>query len=107
VAIALSGQILRSGTSAGANYEEADDGSSDRDVLAKRKITLRELKETRFRLLVLRRTGYLREAHDPVIEEATELKRIVARLIQNSERKLQKQAKRGTETQLPGPARTS
>ena len=28
VAIALSAQVLRSGTSAGANYEEADDGSS-------------------------------------------------------------------------------
>ena len=47
---ALSYQILKSGTSAGANYEEADDGTSDRDALAKRKIVLRELKETRFRL---------------------------------------------------------
>jgi len=46
VAIALSSQILRSGTSAGANYEEADDGSSPRDELAKRRIVLRELKET-------------------------------------------------------------
>jgi four helix bundle protein len=32
VAIALSAQILKSGTSAGANYEEADDGSSCKDV---------------------------------------------------------------------------
>ena len=47
IAIAFSDQVLRSGTSAGANYEEADDGSSPRDTLAKRKITLRELKETR------------------------------------------------------------
>jgi four helix bundle protein len=44
VAAALSYQILKSGTSAGANYEEADDGSSDRDSLAKKRITLRELK---------------------------------------------------------------
>jgi hypothetical protein len=29
VAIALSAQILKCGTSSGANYEEADDGSSD------------------------------------------------------------------------------
>jgi len=39
VASALSYQLLRCGTSAGANYEEADDGSSDRDVAAKRKIS--------------------------------------------------------------------
>jgi hypothetical protein len=32
--------------SAGANYEEADDGSSPRDRRAKRQIALRELKET-------------------------------------------------------------
>ena len=46
VAAALSYQILKSGTSAGANYEGADDGSSERDALAKKKIVLRELKET-------------------------------------------------------------
>ena len=46
IAIALSYQILKSGSSAGANYEEADSGFSPRDNLAKRKIVLRELKET-------------------------------------------------------------
>ena len=35
VAVKLSEQILKCGTSAGANYEEADDGSSDADRLAK------------------------------------------------------------------------
>ena len=36
VATALSYQLLKCGTSAGANYEEGDDGSSDRDTLAKK-----------------------------------------------------------------------
>ena len=108
VAIALSGQILKSGTSAGANYEEADDGSSERDELAKRKITLRELKEARFRLVLLRRTGFLNEVHDPVIQESSELKRIVAKLVQNGEKKLKKRAKHASENQCtpPGSART-
>jgi four helix bundle protein len=35
IASALSEQLLRCGTSAGANWEEADDASSDRDELAK------------------------------------------------------------------------
>lgn len=84
IARRLSYQLLDSGTSAGANYEEADSGSSPRDTLAKRKIVLRELKETRFRLLVLRETGYLIPAQDPVINETTELMNIVAALIRNT-----------------------
>jgi four helix bundle protein len=86
IAVALSYQILKSGTSAGSNYEEADSGSSPRDTLAKRKIVLRELKETSFRLRLLRHTGYLGEEHDPVLQENTELARIVATIIRKSER---------------------
>src|SRR5688500_2022581 len=85
IAITLSQQLLRSGTSAGANYEEADDGSSARDKLAKRKIVLRELKESSFRLRVLRMSGILTEAHDPVIAETGELVKIVATLIRKSQ----------------------
>ena len=85
IAVALSYQIVKSGTSAGANYEEADSGSSDRDKLSKRKIVLRELKETLFRLRVLRHTGILRQEHDPVIQETSELVKIVAAIIRKSE----------------------
>jgi four helix bundle protein len=84
IATALSDQILKCGTSAGANYEEADDGSSDADKLAKRQIALRELKETSFRLRVLRRVGILRREHDPVIDENAELIKILAAIIRNS-----------------------
>jgi four helix bundle protein len=84
IGVAVSDQLLRCGTSAGANYEEADDGSSSRDKAAKRKIVLRELKETRFRLRVLRATGLLLPAQDPVVAENDELVRIVATVIRNS-----------------------
>ena len=77
----LSEQILRSGNSAGANFEEADDGSSPADTLAKRKIVLRELKETLFRLRVLRAAGHLGEEHDAIIQENIELKNIVAAIV--------------------------
>ena len=84
VAKALSYQLLKCGTSAGANYEEADGGSSWRDRLAKRRIVLRELMEASFRLRVLRRAGILTHDHDPVIAETTELIRIVATIIRKS-----------------------
>jgi hypothetical protein len=54
------------------------------DVRAKRQIVLRELKETSFRLRVLRQTGILVPAHDPVITECAELVKIVATLIRRS-----------------------
>jgi four helix bundle protein len=57
VATALSYQLLKCGTSAAANYEEADDGSSDRDEIAKKRIALRELKESHLRMRVLRECG--------------------------------------------------
>lgn len=85
IAAELSKQILTASNSAGANYEEADDGSSARDRLAKRRIALREMKETNFRLRVLRKAGYLTEEHDPVIQESFELKRILATIVRNSD----------------------
>ena len=94
VAIALCSQVLRSGTSAGANYEEADDGSSDRDCLAKKRIVLRELKETNFRLRVLREAGILAETHEPVISESAELVKIVATLVRNASLKIRRGATR-------------
>ena len=84
IAVALSLQLLKCGTSAGANYEEADDGSSPSDTLAKRRIVLRELKETNFRLRILRAEQILTSAHDPVISESAEFVKIVATIVRNS-----------------------
>jgi four helix bundle protein len=84
VARSLGDQILRAGNSAGANYQEADDGSSPADTRAKRRISLRELKEVLFRLRVIRATGYLGAEYDELIQETLELKRIMASLVRSS-----------------------
>jgi four helix bundle protein len=83
----LGDQILRAGNSAGANYEEADDGSSSSDTLGKRRLTLRELKEALFRLRVVRATGLLGPEYDAVIQETLELKLIVASLVRKADAK--------------------
>ena len=85
IGVAVSYQILNAGMSAGSNYEEADDGSSPRDSIAKTKIILRELKECRWRLRVVRAAGILTLAQDPVIVESDELVRIVSTIIRNAE----------------------
>jgi four helix bundle protein len=43
-------QLLRSGTSIGANIREAQDGQSKKDFLHKMNISLKEAKETQYRL---------------------------------------------------------
>jgi four helix bundle protein len=85
VAVKLSDQILKAGTSAPANYEESDDGTGSRDKAAKRKIALRESKEVRLRMRMLRRCDFLTAEHDPVIQESDELVRIVATVIRKAD----------------------
>ena len=85
VAMELSAQVLKAGTSAAANYEEADDATGKRDKIAKRKIALRELKEVRMRIRMLRRCDLLTADHDPVINESDELVKILATVIRKSE----------------------
>src|SRR5688572_11085118 len=70
---ALSYQLLACGTSVGANYEEADGGSSHDDFIAKARISLKEAKETRFRLRVCRRSSLLDQKFDALVTESDEL----------------------------------
>jgi len=86
IARALSYQILESGTSVGANAEEADGASSRRDFIAKNRIALKEAKETRFRLRVCRRRSYLDATFDPLIQESDELVRILGKIVHNARR---------------------
>ena len=44
----VSYQLLKSGTSPGANYEEARGAESTRDFIHKLRVALKELKESRF-----------------------------------------------------------
>jgi four helix bundle protein len=78
-------QLVDAAVSAAANAEEADDGSSRRDFLAKERITLRELKEAKLRLRVLRAAGLMDVSGDPLIQESVELVKIVATIIRNAQ----------------------
>jgi hypothetical protein len=49
------------------------------------KIVLRELKECRWRMRVVRSAGILTPTQDPVIVESDELVRIVSTIIRNAE----------------------
>ena len=59
----LSKQILRSGTSIGANAEEAVGGQSEKDFHHKVNIAYKEARETHYWIRLLRDSLYLKEEH--------------------------------------------
>jgi len=74
----LSKQILRSGTSIGANIEEAIGGQSRADFLSKLSIAYKEARETSYWLRLLKDTDYLTEKEfESIHADAEELCRII------------------------------
>ena len=73
----LSKQLIRAGTSIGANIEEAMAAQSKKDFLAKMSIALKEARETHYWLRVLRDSGLTTEmeteAHLPACQELIRL----------------------------------
>ena len=73
----VAGQLLRSGTSSAPNYGEAQVAESRRDFAHKLGICLKELRESRIWLRIIRRRGMLRDAVvEPKMRETEELIRI-------------------------------
>ena len=77
----LSKQILKSGTSIGANIEEAIGGQSDRDFLAKVAIAYKEARETVYWLRLLFATDYINnEQSDSLLSDANEICKILGKI---------------------------
>ena len=74
----ISKQIVRSGTSIGANINEANYGQSKADFISKLHIALKETAETEYWLKVLTQSDYLStEMGDSLLHDCMELKRIL------------------------------
>jgi four helix bundle protein len=84
----VGGQLIRAGTSGGSNYEEACGAESRSDFAHKMSIVLKELKESRFWLRLIRRTKMLDfKQTDPVIDECEQLCAMVAKSILTAKRR--------------------
>ena len=57
----ISKQMMRSGTSIGANVSEAIEGQSRKDFISKLSIALKEANETKYWIKLLVATGYMSE----------------------------------------------
>jgi four helix bundle protein len=76
-------QLLRSSGSVGANYIEANECLSKKDFLYRIKICLKEAKESRYWLKIIRNTSneLPKTKIDQLIDEATQLVRIFASIV--------------------------
>jgi len=83
----LSKQLLRSGTSIGANIEEAQAGQSKRDFIAKIQISLKETKETHYWLRLLRDTEIIeKEVANSIIKDCEELLYILSAILKTAKK---------------------
>lgn len=74
----ISKQIIRSGTSIGANINEANYGQSKADFISKLHIALKETAETEYWLKLLAMSDYItEEMSKSLINDCVEIKRIL------------------------------
>ena len=86
----MSKQVLRSGTSIGANIHEAYFGSSKKDFAAKMQIALKEASETEYWLYLLSQTGFLEDNESAsVIEDCQELAKMLHATVKTAREKLE------------------
>jgi four helix bundle protein len=79
----LSKQLLRSGTSIGANVKEAVVAQSKREFIAKLNISLKEANESEYWLELLHHTGYL-DAKLDILDECRSIIRILTSIIKST-----------------------
>lgn len=81
----LGKQLLRSGTSIGANLEEAEAGQSRADFISKCVIALKEARETHYWLRLLGETNLVAvDKIAPITQESKEIVAILTIIVKNS-----------------------
>ena len=73
----LSKQLLRSGTSIGANINEANYAISKPDFVAKMHIALKETAEAEYWIMLLEKSGYIDTNRNDIKNKCLSLKRIL------------------------------
>lgn len=87
----LGGQLVRSGTSPALNYAEAVGAESKADFVHKMGVVLKELRETRVCLRIIRRQKYLDDAAiDAVLNECAQLVFIVSKSVKTAKENMGK-----------------
>ncbi|MCL2177553.1 MAG: four helix bundle protein [Firmicutes bacterium] len=82
----IASQLLRCGTSIGANVSEAKNAPSKKDFKNKMNIALKEARETEFWLRLLNEVGLLKDLqYESIIIDCSELIKILVSIIKSSQ----------------------
>ena len=73
----ISKQLLKSGTSIGANVNEAQAAQSKKDFISKMSIASKEARETRYWLLLLLKSGLIKDCGSIIKELLREVEDII------------------------------
>lgn len=85
----LTNQLLRSGTSIGANIHESKYAQSRADFVSKMQIALKECYESEYWLEILNRTGYVEEnTYKSVLSNCGTIRRMLISSINTSKRNI-------------------
>lgn len=88
VARHIGGQLLRSGTAIGANYEEARGGESRADFNHKLGIAWKEARESWYWLRLLQKTQLIKpDLIDKILQESNEIAAILGKSLATAKRK--------------------
>ena len=83
----LTDQLVRSSTSVGANYREANDAISKKDFLHRMRISRKEARETTYWLeLILEANPEFTKEGDFLLKECKELRNILSAILTKSEK---------------------
>ncbi len=86
---AVANQVVRSGTSIGANVEEAQDAASKKDFTHCLTISLKEARETEYWLRVIKESNLLSDSKlDEILQEVNELIKILTTIVKKSKLRL-------------------
>jgi four helix bundle protein len=83
----ISKQALRSGTSIGANIEEALAGQSRKDFVAKMAIASKEARETRYWLRLLQQSRLIKTDLAPHLSQVDELIRMLTSIVKTAQQR--------------------
>ena len=84
----LSKQVLRSGTSIGANVAEAQQAQSRADFIAKLSIALKETSETKYWLRLLKATDYIIDDESrSVYADCIELEKLLVAILKSAKQR--------------------
>ena len=87
-AVEIGRQLIRSGTSVGANVEEAHGAESQRDFVHKMSIARKEARESRYWLRLVQASFLDSEETKALLQESDELVRILSAIISTAKKKL-------------------